>query len=136
LLKGRTLPGRRSAALTRDLGRLARLGLVQEGPEGPRVLVARRYQWLPGGPLARRYGAELQADFLASAFQGVGEASHFHSVVLSPRSRKVALKLAERFVQDLQRLSQEDLLADPQVEGTLTCFLGLRPWVPSMFGEG
>ncbi len=135
LLKGRTFPGRRSAPLARDLARLVRLGLVQDGPEGPRVHVARRYQWLPGGPLARRYGAELRADFLASPFQGEGEASHFHSLVFSPRSRKVAFKLAERFVQDLQRLSLEDLLVDPKVEGTLTCFLGMRPWVPSMFGD-
>lgn len=135
LLKGRNLRGRRDAAFTRNLDQLVRMGLVKDGPEGPRVLVARRYQWLPGGPLARRYGAELQKDFLEAKFQGAGEASHFHSLVLSPRSRKVALKLAERFIQDLQRLSQEDLLADPQVEGTLTVFLGLRPWVPSMFAE-
>lgn len=138
LLKGRTfqdrpLAGPEAEELERLLDQLVELGLARLTPNGPQVLVERRYHWLPGGPLAKRYGPALRADFLDAPFDGPGESSHFLSLVLSERSKKVALLMEKRFIQNLNRLSREDLQADPDVVGTLTVFTALRSWTPTMF---
>jgi hypothetical protein len=138
LLKGLTFKahpptGAEAEKIAPLIEQLVRLGLVRSTPEGPQVLVERRYQWLPRGPLARRHGPALRADFLDAPFDGPGESSHFQSLVLSERSKKVALLMEKRFIQNLNRLSREDLLADPEVVGTLTVFTALRPWTPTMF---
>ncbi|WLT31230.1 helix-turn-helix transcriptional regulator [Geothrix sp. PMB-07] len=138
LLKGLTfqdgsLSGPEAERVDLLLNQLVRLGLARFTPNGPQVLAERRYQWLSGGPLAKRYGPALRADFLDAPFNGPGESSHFLSLVLSERSKKVALLMEKRFIQNLNRLSREDLLADPEVVGTLTVFTALRPWTPTMF---
>lgn len=138
LLKGLTFKAQPPTGAEADkiaplLEQLVRLGLVRSTPDGPQVLVERRYQWLTRGPLARRYGPTLRADFLDAPFNGPGESSHFQSLVLSERSKKVAILMEKHFIQNLNRLSREDLLADPEVVGTLTVFTALRSWTPTLF---
>lgn len=116
------------------LARLDRLGLIDLLP-GNRVKlrVARDFSWLPGGPIHRFFREHAQDDFLQAPFDGLGEALHVASGMLTQDAQVRLQQKLRRLVQEAAELHQECLDAPSEARHGTVMLLAQRSWEPAVF---
>lgn len=124
------------AECLRHLLTLDRMGLIALLPRDRiRLLVARDFDWRPGGPIRQYFLEHGMGDFLESGFAGDGEALEFVQGMLTGAARdELAMelrRLRSRFAA-LHDESASAALARRQGTGLL---VGMREWEPRMFAR-
>ena len=122
------------AECVRRLVRLDRLRLIDLMPNNRiRIVVARDFDWLPGGPIQQYFLKHGQADFLASRFGGAKDALAFAHGMLSESSvveiQAELRKLRRRFAD----LHERDLALPMAMRRGTGLLLALREWEPPGF---
>jgi len=115
---------------------LDRLRLIDLLPNNRiRLVVARDFDWLPGGPIQRFFLAHGQADFLASGFDAPIDALAFAHGMLSEASlsevQAELRKLRKRFAE----LHEKDLAAPMAQRRGGGLLFALREWEPPQFAS-
>jgi hypothetical protein len=113
---------------------LDRLGLLSVLPGNRiRLNVARDFDWLPHGPIARYFLEQGLPDFLASHFAGAQEALSFlHGMLTEPALVKLQAEV-RRLRQRFAELHEESLASPlPKRRGS-GLLLAMREWEPSGF---
>lgn len=119
--------------LTLAFARLARARLIEWGPgERARLKVPRDFQWRPGGPVKRAYGARVMQEFLRSRFDGAHELLRFEAREVSIESAAVLRRKLERLAAEFNELADVDSSL-PAARRTATGLLvSCRPWAFSV----
>ncbi|MBB5210974.1 helix-turn-helix domain-containing protein [Microbulbifer hydrolyticus] len=116
-------------ACTRLLARLDRLKLIELLPLNRyRLIVAKEFHWLPGGPIQKFFRKEVQPDFLDSNFAGPGEKMIFRTGMLSRAANAELMRRMDRLLEQFHELHDADtsLALDERFGSSL--MVALRPW--------
>ena len=111
------------------LVRLDRLRLIDLLPNNRiRIVVARDFDWLPGGPIQQFFLKHGQADFLASGFGAPKDALAFaHGMLTNASVTEVQAEL-RKLRKKFAELHQEDLAAPMDRRRGTALLLALRDW--------
>jgi hypothetical protein len=119
---------------TRILAKLDKLKLIELLPGNRcKLLVSRKFQWLPNGPIQQFFEKQLQADFFASSFNQSGERRLFASALLSRGSIDKAERLLAKAADDIHELHLADEALPPAQRIGVSAVLAMRPWEAKPF---
>ncbi|MBE0624567.1 MAG: transcriptional regulator [Burkholderiales bacterium] len=109
--------------------RLDRLRLIDLLPNNRiRIVVARDFDWLPGGPIQQFFLKHGQADFLASRFGGPKDALAFAHGMLTDASVAEVQAELRKLRKKFAELHQEDLATPMDQRRGTALLLALREW--------
>src|SRR6056297_3294281 len=116
------------------MGRLDQMGLIEILPGNRvRLLVAREFAWLRGGPIQRFFEGRIQNEFFDCSFDGPGECLLVVNGMLSSQSNADIIRRMRRLAAEVnERHTQDKNLPDNQRHGT-TLVLAMRPWEAEVF---
>ncbi len=118
----------------RYLARLDRLGLIELLPGNRlRLLVARDFQWIPGGPIERFYEERIQNEFFESSFAGANEFRVFSSGMLSKESQALLCRRLHSLAGEVAAMMSEDASLPLHQRHSIGMVLAMRPWELSVF---
>lgn len=118
----------------RLLAKLDKLKLIELLPGNRyKLLVSRKFQWLPNGPIQQFFERQLQADFLASSFNQPGERRLFVSVMLARGSIDKAERLLQKTADEINELHLADEALPLTQRRGLSIALAMRPWEAKAF---
>ncbi|MDD9999538.1 MAG: helix-turn-helix transcriptional regulator [Rhodospirillaceae bacterium] len=120
--------------LTKLLLRLDRMGLIELLPDNRiRRRIARKFAWLPGGPIHRYFVERVQGEFLSGAFDPNRDAQRFAWGMVSEQSATaLRAKVAELMDAFDEVTRRDEVRADVNARGT--CLLvAFRQWEPAAF---
>lgn len=118
----------------RLLAKLDRLKLIDLLPGNRyKLLVSRKFQWLPNGPIQQFFEKQLQADFFASSFNQSGERRLFTSALLSRGSIDKAERLLAKVADEINELHLADESLPPAQRIGVSAVLAMRPWEAKPF---
>jgi DNA-binding Xre family transcriptional regulator len=113
----------------RLLAKLDKLKLIELLPGNRyRLLVSRKFQWLPNGPIQQFFEKQLQADFLASSFNQPGERRLFVSVMLARGSIEKLERLMVKTADEINELHLADEALPLAQRRGISVALAARPW--------
>ena len=116
--------------------RLDRLGLIDLLPGNRiRIKVARDFDWLPNGPIARYFQTEGQSEFLGSGFRGAGEELAFIQGMLTESALAELRAELRNLRKTFARLHDEGLTAPLKLRCGTGLLLAMREWEPAGFAE-
>lgn len=117
-----------AAELVRRLVRLDRIGFLRLLPKNRyRLLVARTFRWIPGGPI-QRYFRQNAAAYFDSAFDGPDEFMVLVNTRLSRTHRAMLVDRLKRLAREASELHIEDARLPPDQRHPLSLLLAVRPW--------
>lgn len=120
--------------LTRNLGQLERLGLIEQFPYGRiKLRTARNFAWRPDGPIQKFFAEKVLPDFLNSRFDGEGERMHFLGGTLTAESVRELHGLMETLARAFDERVERDLKRPFEERRGVSLFVALRPWEFSGF---
>ena len=118
----------------RLLAKLDKLKLIELLPGNRyRLLVSRKFQWLPNGPIQQFFEKQLQADFFASSFNRSNERRLFNSVLLSQGSIEKLERLLVKVSDEMHELHLADESLPPSQRIGVSAVLAMRPWEAKPF---
>jgi transcriptional regulator with XRE-family HTH domain len=118
----------------RLLAKLDKLKVIELLPGNRyKLLVSRKFQWLPNGPIQTFFEKQLQADFLASSFNQPGERRLFVSVMLSRGSIDKLDRLLMKTADEINELHLADEALPLAQRRGLSVALAMRPWEAKAF---
>ncbi|NHQ88434.1 helix-turn-helix transcriptional regulator [Iodobacter sp. HSC-16F04] len=114
---------------------LDRLGMIRLMPENKvKLIIARGFSWLPGGPIHQFFRSYVQANFLESDFQSSNELIRFQQATLNEAETKRFQQRISRLLQEFADLHQEALSSPDNSERlTIGLLIAMRPWGPEIF---
>ena len=117
------------AQLTLAFARLARVRLIEWGPrERARLAVPRDFQWRPGGPVKKAYGARVMQEFLHGRFDGPGELLRFEARDLSADSIAVLRRRLEKVLAAFNEVAEVDASLPARRRQSVGLLVACRPW--------
>lgn len=118
----------------RILAKLDKLKLIELLPGNRyKLLVSRKFQWLPNGPIQQFFERQLQADFFASSFNRSGERRVFSSAMLSRGSIDKLERLLAKVADDINELHLADEALPLAQRTGVSAVLAMRPWEAKPF---
>lgn len=118
----------------RLLAKLDKLKLIELLPGNRyKLLVSRKFQWLPNGPIQQFFEKQLQADFFASSFNQSGERRLFHSANLSRGSIDKLERVLAKVADEINELHLADEALPPAQRIGMSVVLAMRPWEAKPF---
>ncbi|MCY3821308.1 MAG: helix-turn-helix transcriptional regulator [Gammaproteobacteria bacterium] len=122
--------------LIQYLARLDRMGLIELLP-GNRIRprVARRFAWLPNGPIHRYFVEHVQNSFLSGAFEPKRDLHRFAWGMLSEESAAALRAKLVDLMESFDALTRGDEIRPAEEDRTKgSCLLvALREWEPAEF---
>lgn len=100
-----------------------------------KLMVAKEFRWIPGGPVQQFFREQVQPEFLASTFAGPGDLLLFRSGMLSRASNAVMQKKMQRLLTDFDELHDQDAGMPLQDRFGSSLLIALRPWELSIFNS-
>ncbi|MEM9152150.1 MAG: helix-turn-helix transcriptional regulator [Cyanobacteria bacterium P01_F01_bin.3] len=100
-----------------------------------KLMVAKEFRWIPGGPVQQFFREQVQSEFLASTFAGPGDLLLFRSGMLSRASNAVMQKKMQRLLTDFDELHDQDAGMPLQDRFGSSLLIALRPWELSIFNS-
>lgn len=118
------------------LGRLDQMGVIELLPANRvRLLVARDFAWLKGGPIQRFFEQRIQNEFFDCRFDGPGECRLVVNGMLSGQASADIIRRMNRLAAEFnERHTLDKNLPDNQRYGT-TLILAVRPWEAEIFQQ-
>lgn len=113
---------------------LDQLGMIRLQPENRvKLLVARDFAWLPGGPIHHFFRERAQTDFLNSDFRQSGELLRFQHAMLSPAANLRFQQRLHRLLQEFAELHEDGITEPASTRHGTSLLLAMRPWEPAVF---
>ena len=117
-----------AAVLTKAFVKLDRLGFIRLAPNNRyRLLVARTFRWLPGGPI-QRYFKQNAASYFDCAFDGPHEFMVLLNARLSKAHAAALVERLERVARDFSEQHVDDARLPPSQRHPVSLLLATRPW--------
>jgi hypothetical protein len=98
-----------------------------------KLLVSRKFSWIPGGPIQRFFEKQLQSDFFNSSFNKADEARVFVSSMLSRGSVDTLIRLMKKLGDDINELHLQDEKLPLKERHGISVVLAARPWETKVF---
>ncbi len=98
-----------------------------------KLRIAKQFDWIPNGPIARFYEQHIQADFLQSSFSGQDEVRLFLSGLLTRGSHSELLNKIRQLSYEFADISQADQSAMQSERHGTSLIVAMRPWEPEVF---
>ena len=118
----------------RLLAKLDKLKVIELLPNNRvKLRIARQFEWIPNGPIARFYEQHIQADFLKSSFSGEDETRLFLSGLLTRGSHTELLNKIRQLSHEFADISQSDQSAMQSERHGTSLIVAMRPWEPEVF---
>lgn len=122
--------------LVQLLAQLDRLQLIELHPNNHvKLLTHTTLQWRVGGPIRRRYQAQVMEEFLQGEFKASNESLRFETRELSAASLAVLQRKLARLAQEYAELAEIDANLPPGERQGVALLLAARPWVFSLFSQ-
>jgi DNA-binding Xre family transcriptional regulator len=120
----------------RYLATLDKLKIIELLPKNKfKLLISRRFNWIPNGPLQQFFQRYILADFTRSSFKHEQEKMVCEFGMLSKTSIDLFIKKLNHLAQEFLEMNQQDLSEPIQQKQGTACVLMVRPWAPSIFDE-
>ena len=118
----------------RFMAKLDKMKLIEMLPGNRyKLLVSRKFSWIPGGPIQRFFEKQLQSDFFNSSFNKTDEARFFVSSMLSRGSIDALIRLMKKLGDDINELHLEDEKLPLNERQGISVVLAARPWEARVF---
>ncbi len=118
----------------RLLARLDRLRLIELQPGNRvRLLVARDFRWIPGGPIERFFERHVQDEFLDARFDDPDERRLYLSGPLSPGSADALARKLDHLAAEFVELQTADAPLPLAEKRNVGLVLAMRAWELSVF---
>lgn len=118
----------------RLLARLDRMRLIEMLPGNRyRLLVSRKFTWIPSGPIQAFFEQQLQADYFQSSFNKENEVRLFVSTTLSQASANTAIALIRKLTDEINELHLADEKLPLAQRRGISFLLAARPWETRVF---
>lgn len=115
------------------LARLEHIGFLElHAGNRYRLLVARTFRWIPGGPIAQLAKREM-ADFFDHTFDAPGELLQVLNVRVSNASRVSLLSRLQKVVEAYNEQHVADASLSLAQRHPLSVWLAVRAWEPRLF---
>jgi DNA-binding Xre family transcriptional regulator len=115
--------------LVRLLAKLDKLKLIELLPNNRyKLLVSRKFRWLPNGPIQQYFEKQWQAEFFAADFSRPGEKRVYLSTLLSTGSIDKLDALIEKTVAEINDLHNTDENLPLPQRHPFSVVLAARPW--------
>ena len=115
--------------LVRLLAKLDKMKIIELLPNNRyKLLVSRKFQWLPNGPIQQLFEKQLQAEFFAADFNKPGEKRVYLSTLLSKGSIDKLNGLLEKTVSEINDLHVADESLPLAQRHPFSVVLAARPW--------
>lgn len=98
-----------------------------------RINVARDFDWLPGGPIARLFANRGRDDFLAAPFNGDHESVFFVHGMLTPEARRQFMVQLRKLRNQFADFHEESVCASIGERQGTAMLLAMREWEPPDF---
>lgn len=122
------------AECVRHLLTLDRLGMIRLLPENRvRLLIARDFAWLPGGPIHRFFRSRVQGEFLNGDFELPGELLRFQQAMLSPANHRRLQQKIHHLLQEFSELHTAGIDSAADERHGTALLIAMRPWEPDVF---
>ncbi len=122
--------------LLRLLVRLDKVKLIELMPENNvKLLTARNFAWIEGGPVQRFFKENVQSEFFKSDFNQQGELLNFVTGMLSNNSQTLFVKKLEKLLQEFDEMCYVDANLPLDDRFGYSVVLAIRPWELSVFNE-
>ena len=120
----------------RLLAKLDRMKIIELQPGNRvRLMIAKHFRYIPGGPIERFYARHLQTEFLASKFNQHGEHRTYLSGMFSRDANAEIIRKMDRLAEDIRDLRDaSDRLPLAERFGC-SLIMAIRPWEPKVFEE-
>ena len=117
----------------RLLAALDRLKLIELQPHNKvRLLVSRDLQWLPNGPVRRRYEQQVKMMFIDNNFTAPEHSLRLETAELSSASISILQRRLTQLSEQFAELAELDLATAPADKKGVGLLIALRPWVFDM----
>lgn len=117
----------------RLLIRLDRLKLIRLGINNQvKLLVSKNFNWRRGGPIRRRYEAQVISEFFDSTFVRHPDNVWFEARELSAASFAVMQRKLARLAREFADLAEVDVSLPEKEKQNIGLLLAIRPWVFSI----
>lgn len=120
----------------RLLAKLDRMKIIELQPGNRvRLMVAKHFNYIPGGPIEKFYARHLQSEFLNSRFKNSGEHRTYLSGMFSRDANAEIIRKMSRLEEDIRDLrdASDKLPADERFGCSV--IVAIRPWEPKVFEE-
>jgi transcriptional regulator with XRE-family HTH domain len=121
--------------LTKYLVQFDRLGIIDLLPNSRyRMKIKMNARWIVKGPLIKRYGEEIKADYMNTPFTGPGEFFKMYHGYLSEASLNIVATSLERVLVEMQQLSDVDE-ASAKKARRISVVVAARPWTYALIEQ-
>ncbi len=118
----------------RLLAKLDKLKIIELLPGNHyKLLVSRKFQWLPSGPIQKFFEKQLQADFFDSSFNQGGERRLFISAMLARGSIDKLERVLAKAADEINELHLADEALPLGQRKGISIVLAMRPWEAKAF---
>jgi DNA-binding Xre family transcriptional regulator len=118
------------------MARLDKMRVIEMLPNNRyKLLVAKRFSWIPGGPIQRYFQNQLQADYFNSSFLKEDEVRVFVSSMLSRGSIDQIIQKIKKLGDDVNDLHMDDEKLSLDKKKGVSVVLALRPWEIKAFAD-
>ena len=119
-----------------ELKQLEELGILYlSSDDRIRMLISKRFSWIPNGPIQSYFLSHLQQEFFDSDFSGEDEKLLFVSGLLSHHSISLMKKKIEKLALEFDETDIEDATLPIDDRMGTSMVLAIRPWQISYFRE-
>lgn len=100
-----------------------------------KLLISRRFSWIPNGPIQRFFQQYILSDFMGSNFQNKNEEMICQFGMLTAESNALFRKKLHHLAEEFLLLSEQDAGESLDKRIGSACVLVTRPWAPAIFNE-
>lgn len=124
------------AELVSCLLKLETIELLQLKPGNKISLtISPNFKWRKNGPIQCYFEQQIQANFLKSSFNQVGELRIMLTGMLSKNSNQIIQQKLQKLTAEFNQLAKQDRLLDMSKRHGTSCLLAIRPWELPHFVE-
>lgn len=100
-----------------------------------KLLISRRFNWIPNGPIQNFFQQYILSDFIGSKFQNENEEMICQFGMLTAESAVLFKKKLRHLAEEFIVLSEQDTGESIHKRMGSACVLMTRPWAPAIFNE-
>jgi transcriptional regulator with XRE-family HTH domain len=120
----------------RLLAKLDRMKIIELQPGNRvRLMIAKHFDYIPGGPIEQFYVRHLQGEFLHSRFRNNGEHRTYLSGMFSRDANAEIIRKMTRLEEDIKDLRDVSDKLPLNERFGCSVLVAIRPWEPKVFEE-
>ncbi len=118
------------------LAKLDRMGIIELQPGNRvRLMIAKNFSLIPGGPIQQFYERTVQAEFFASHFRGQGEYRVYVSGMFSRDANAEIIRKIKHMAESAHDLREDSESLPLSERYGCSLIMAIRPWEVKVFDE-